>query len=170
MYAMTKENQLKIKLEQTPADRILEGLAAAALIVLLILPALYYGELPESIPAHFNAAGEADGYGGKWTIFLLSFIGLAVYALLTFINSRPYILNFPVKITPENTERQYRLAARFNRILKIVITVMFLYLSWAVITGALSGRPSLGAGFIWMVMAGVFGTIGWYSWAAMKGR
>jgi hypothetical protein len=47
---------------------------------------------------------------------------------------------------------------------------MFLYLSRAVIAGALSGRASLGAGFIWMVIAGVFGTIGWYSWAALKAR
>lgn len=167
---MAKENQSKIEPEQTPADRILEGVAAAALVALLVLPAAYYRDLPENIPTHFNAAGEADGYGGKWTIFLLSFIGLAIYALLTFINGRPYILNFPVKITPENTERQYQLAARFLRILKIVITVMFLYLSRAVIAGALSGRASLGAGFIWMVIAGVFGTIGWYSWAALKAR
>lgn len=167
---MAKENQLKIEPEQTPADRILEGVAAAALIVLLILPALYYGELPESIPTHFNAAGEADDYGDKWTILLLSFISLAIYALLTFINSRPYILNFPVKITPENTERQYRLATRFIRILKAGITGMFAYISWAVMEGALSGRPSLGAGFMWFVIAGVFGTIGWYSWAAMKAR
>lgn len=165
---MAKENQSKIDLEQTPADRILEGLAAAGLVIIFVLPAVYYRDLPENIPTHFNAAGAADGYGGKWTIFLLSFLCLALYALLTFISTQPQLFNFPVKITPENSERQYQLAARFIRILKALITIMFSYISWAVIQGAVSGNPSLGAGFLFCVIAGVFGTIGWYLRAAYK--
>lgn len=159
---MPNEQRPKITVELTPADRILEGVAAAGLVVLLVLPLAYYGELPDIVPTHFNAAGEADGYGGKWTIFLLSFIGLALYALLTFINSRPHTFNFPVKITPENAERQYRMATRLVRIQKTLIMPMFAYISWAVIQGALSGHASLGAGFMWIVLAGVFGSIGWY--------
>ena len=152
----------KIVLEQSPADRILEGLAATGLVVLLVLPAVYYNDLPEIIPTHFDAFGEADGYGGKWTILLLSFIGLALYGLLTFVNSRPQHMNFPVRITPENAKRQYRLATRLIRILKALIMPMFAYISWSVIQGALSGHASLGAGFLWVVLAGVFGAIGWY--------
>ncbi len=32
---------------------------------------LALSSLPEQIPTHWNIRGEVDGYGGKWTLFLL---------------------------------------------------------------------------------------------------
>jgi len=45
------------------------------LIVISILSFLgisaFYPFLPDTIPIHWNASGEIDGWGGKWNIFLL---------------------------------------------------------------------------------------------------
>lgn len=170
MYAMTKEQQPKILLEQTPADRILEGVAVAGLLLMLILPAVYYNELPDTIPTHFNGAGKADGYGNKLTVWVLPLIGLGLYTMLTFINRSPQQFNYPVKVTPENAQRQYELATRLIRMLKAVIMLLFVYICYMVIQGALSGEASLGAGFIWVTLTAVFGTIAWYWRAAYRER
>lgn len=49
--------------------------------------AIAYGKLPERIPIHWNMQGEVDGYGGRWTIFLMPGVMLmmiGVMALLPF--------------------------------------------------------------------------------------
>jgi uncharacterized membrane protein len=48
---------------------------AILLCVLMILAmaavtAFYYPSLPETIPVHWNFAGKADGYGGRWQLWL----------------------------------------------------------------------------------------------------
>ncbi len=62
------------------------------LVVLLILAPLVYASflypsLPDTIPIHFNAKGEADGWGSKESIFLapaiLGLVSIFVYTLLS---------------------------------------------------------------------------------------
>ncbi len=170
LNAMTNEQRPKIDLEQTPADRILEGVAAAGLLILLVLPAVYYQELPGTIPIHFNAAGAADGYGDKSMVWMLPLIGLGIYLMMTFINRRPHIFNYPVKITPENAEQQYKTATRLIRILKAAIMLLFAYICWGMIQGALSGQASLGPVFLWITLGAIFGTLVWYLWTAVRER
>lgn len=167
---MTNEQRPKIELEQTPADRILEGVAAAGLIVLWVLPAAYYNDLPDTIATHFNAAGEADGYGPRITLWLLPLIGLGLYIGLTLVNRYPRIFNYPVKITPENAERQYQLATRLIRMLKTGIMWLFTYLCWLIVNSASSGQATLNPVFLWIVMGSVSGMIMWYMWRAFSGK
>ena len=64
-------------------------------IVLLAIPfgyaAYLYPSLPETIPTHFNIKGEADGFGGKDSIFLgpgiLGGVGLFTFFLLSNIKN-----------------------------------------------------------------------------------
>jgi uncharacterized membrane protein len=49
---------------------------ALLLCILMILAmtaitAYYYPALPESLPIHWNAAGQVDGYGARWHLWLL---------------------------------------------------------------------------------------------------
>lgn len=64
-------------------------------LVLLAIPfgyaAYLYPSLPATIPTHFNMKGEADGFGGKDTIFLgpaiMSGVGLFTFFLLSNIKN-----------------------------------------------------------------------------------
>ena len=165
---MVTDKRPNIEIELTQTDRLLEGLALAGLAVLLALPVAYYAELPDTIPIHFNGKGEADGFGHKSTIWLMPGIGLALFALLTVVNRKSSNFNYPVRITPENAESQYRLGTRMIRMLKVLIMILFAWICWAMIQGAQSENPSIGAGFIWIILGGVFGTLGWYMWAAYR--
>ena len=48
----------------TLSDRILELVAAAMAVLLLILTGVLYSQAPETVPTHFNLSGDADGWGG----------------------------------------------------------------------------------------------------------
>lgn len=152
---MATENRPKIELEWTTYDRILEGLAFVGLLFLVLLPMVYYSELPDTIPKHFNARGEADGYGHKATIWVVPFLGLALYILLSVLNQRPHIFNYAVRITPENAERQYRMATRLLRSLKLALVLIFTYLVWGIIQGARTGREGLSPNFVLIVIFGL---------------
>ncbi|MEL6556766.1 MAG: SdpI family protein [Bacteroidota bacterium] len=58
-------------------------LSIVFLIVPFILIAWYWNELPDSIPMHWNAAGEIDRYSdSKWGIVVLPVINLFTFLLL----------------------------------------------------------------------------------------
>ena len=58
---------------------------------IMLVPLLYIGyvwrSLPDTIPIHFDIHGEANGWGSKWTIFLLPAISLGTYLLLLFVRN-----------------------------------------------------------------------------------
>jgi len=66
-----------------------EFLPIALILVMFGLGAYFYGQLPDIVPVHWDAQGNPDGYGSKFTgTFLLPLIAAGVYLLITFI---PYI-------------------------------------------------------------------------------
>jgi uncharacterized membrane protein len=45
----------------------------------------FYSGLPDQIPIHWNIRGEVDGYGGKWTLFLLPAFMVGMLVLFYFL-------------------------------------------------------------------------------------
>ncbi|MBL7774969.1 MAG: DUF1648 domain-containing protein [Saprospiraceae bacterium] len=162
------EQRPRIALETTGFDWILEGLAGFGLLMLLLLPLVYYSELPEIIPQHFNARGEADGFGHKSTLWLLPGIGLALYLGLSVLHRKPEWYNYPVRITAENAPRQYQAAVRLTRALKAAVMLIFAYLCWGSIQVALQQRSALPPAFLGLALALVVGVLGWYLYSAFR--
>ena len=57
-------------------------------IILMVLPFIYlayiWNTLPETVPTHWNASGEIDGYGSKNTLLLIPFmLPVLVYIIMT---------------------------------------------------------------------------------------
>jgi uncharacterized membrane protein len=48
-------------------------------------PAWLYPSLPDRIPTHWNIEGKADGYGGKWTLFLFPALMVGMLVLFYFL-------------------------------------------------------------------------------------
>ena len=48
-------------------DLAVLAVCAASLAGLVVV----YGRLPENIPVHWNFRSEVDGWGPRWTIFLM---------------------------------------------------------------------------------------------------
>jgi uncharacterized membrane protein len=59
--------------------------AATLLAGAVAATAWLYPGLPDRIPTHWNFKGEVDGYGGKWTLFLLPVMTAPLLALFYFL-------------------------------------------------------------------------------------
>ncbi|RZS94838.1 DUF1648 domain-containing protein [Cecembia calidifontis] len=151
-----------IKLERSALDKIMEGLGFLALVLLLVLPIYYYPELPDRIPRHYDASGQITAFGGKGMIWVMPILGLITYAGLFFLNKIPHLFNYPSTITPENAERQYRMATRLIRTLNVIIVVTFLYTTYATIQNAIGNQEGLGKEFMPVFLIALFGTIAVY--------
>lgn len=144
-----------IKIEMGPADLILEILAIVTLLCFIGFTLYNNTRLPDSIPTHFNAAGEPDDYGSKSFLWMLPIMGLVVYSILTLISRIPEKLNYPVKITPGNARRQYIMGVRLIRYLKLAVVLMFFFISYKTVMVSLGSSGGLGIWFL-PVIIGVF--------------
>lgn len=154
-----KANRPRLKIKRTTVDWFIEFAAFSFVIILILLPIINYNHLPETIPVHFNAAGEPDGFGSRSTLWILPVTGVFMWLMFTVLESFPQIYNYPVKITPENAVTQYRMATRLLRVLKTVILIIFSFISLKTIDTAGGGASGLGKAFLPVFLILVFGVI-----------
>lgn len=94
-----------------------------------ILLATNYSNLPEELPSHYNIYGKADGFGNKSTVLILAGIASLLNIGLSALFKYPHRFNYPVEITKENAIRQYAIATRMIRYLKLILVLIFSYLN-----------------------------------------
>lgn len=118
-------NRPKIKLKQTKTDILVEVFGWVSLVAFWAFVLINYADLPDTIPTHFDYAGQVDGYGGKEMILVLTFIATAIFIGMTILNKYPHIFNYPTEITEENALKHYTNATRLLRYIKLIIVVVF---------------------------------------------
>ncbi len=150
------EERPKLKLKLTTSDRVLECMGWFFLTASWLLTFINYDSLPEIIPIHFNGAGEADGFGDKWTILTLPLVATVMFVGLTFLNRFPHIFNYPTAITKENALIQYTNATRLIRFLKLIIVLIFGLIDMQTIRHAHGQTEGLGIWFLPLTMALIF--------------
>ena len=143
-------------------DWVLELVGLAGLVMLLVVPAFYYQQLPESIPVHFNFQGQPDSFGPRETIWILPTIGTVLFLLMSIANQSPHTFNYTVKIDERNAEVEYAMATRMMRLIKALIVVVFVYLDWTSIQIALGESTGLYWWFAPAFLLALFGTVGFF--------
>ncbi len=146
----------KIKLIPTNADMLVELLGWIVLLTIWGWTFTYYSSLPDTIPTHFNAAGEADGFGTKVSLIALPVIATLLFIGLTVLNRYPHIFNYPTSITQDNALRQYTLGTRILRYLKLVLVLVFGGIEFMTIQNATGKGAGLGAWFLPLTLVLVF--------------
>lgn len=145
-----------LKLQPTKADRMLTAAGWGILVSIWAFILANYGQLPQTIPTHFNGSGEADDYGGKATIFILPVIATVLFLGMTILNRYPHIFNYPVEITEENALRQYTNATRLINVIKITIVIIFGFIALKDIQIANGQAKTIGAWFLPMILGLTF--------------
>ena len=146
----------KIKLELTRSDKILEIMGGGLIFAIWILALVSYPSLPENIPMHYNAAGEADAFGDKSSILGLPFVATALFIGLSILNKQTHTFNYPDKITEKNAEYQYRNSTKMLRFLKLVIVIIFGMATYLTIRSAHQDTPQLGKWFLPLTLGLIF--------------
>ncbi len=109
----------------------------ALILLSFLFPAFYYSQLPEEIPIHFNAAGDADGFGKKNTIWLLPILNI-VNLLIVFA------ITNGAKYMPE----QKKQPPLFAEIVGLYVLILTTYISIANVLITLGKMKSLGIWFL----------------------
>lgn len=146
----------KITLIPTMADKLVELLGWLILLTLWGWTTAHYSSLPDTIPTHFNAAGAADSFGSKVSIFGLPVIATLLFIGLTVLNRYPYIFNYPSPVTQGNALRLYTLATRMLRYLKLVLVLVFGGIEFMTIQHATGKAAGLGVWFLPLTLVLIF--------------
>jgi len=162
------ESRPRLKLEPTSTDKILEISGWIILVMLWILTITFYSWLPEIIPTHFSAAGKANSYGTKMTIWFLPPIATLVFIGLTVLNNYPHMFNYPINITSENAYRQYGNATRMIRSLKLIIVFVFSLVVILIYHSAQSGSAKMSTWFLFLIMGLLFTSMTYFIIKAIK--
>lgn len=154
----TTSNRPKLNIEPTPTDRVVETTALMGMAFLVVATAFYWPMIPKTIPTHFDIVGKVDGWGPKWNLLVMPVIGAVIYAMMTIVCRFPHTFNYPVAITEENAERQYRIALTVMRWLKMEMIWLFAYLNWQTVEVALGRAKGLDVLTMPIALAVIFGT------------
>lgn len=146
----------KIKMKLTVTDNFLEIIGWMAIAVIWTLTITSYPKLPEIIPTHYNYAGEVDGYGGKRKILGLPIVATILFVGITILNKFPHIFNYPTKITENNALRQYSIATRMMRYLKLFLVVLLGLIVFKTIQNANGQTDGLGTWFLPLALGLIF--------------
>lgn len=110
----------------TLSDRLLELVAAALAVSLLVLTGILYGKAPDTVPSHFNLAMEADAWSGKsvyWVFAVIMLVGMAISASAAYNRK---LVNLPIRLKEPVFYRQIGLISRMCRVMTIAFAFIWL--------------------------------------------
>ena len=95
-----------------PARTVTIGPVTRALQWVIVLAALgttawllvRYPSLPDTVASHFDASGQADDWGPRWSVLVLAVVMLLLSLGVAAPSTRPQWFNYPLEIT-ERTAR-----------------------------------------------------------------
>ena len=145
-----KRPKIKVPLQQL--DIVLELVTISLLLLTCIYTIVQYGNLADTIPTHFNAAGEADDFGHKSSIFIIPGIGIALYLLLFILNKYPHKHNYMVNITEENALKNYRFSTRILRFVNLFCVALMAYITFIIVRSSEGEEFAIGKWFLPVVI------------------
>lgn len=110
----------------TLSDRILELVAAAMAVSLLVLTAILYSQAPDTVPSHFNFSGEADGWSGKEVYWILAVVFVVMMAICASAAYNRKLVNLPIRLKEAVFYRQIGLISRMCRLMTLVSGLIWL--------------------------------------------
>lgn len=112
----------------------------ALILGYVIFLAVMWKNIPDTVPKHFNAAGEADAYGSKMLLIIEPVFMVLMFLIFTVVEHHTEVWNFPVNKTGENKDRLNGVGTFMLASIKILVLCFFL----------VAGFSSIFAGFpVW---------------------
>lgn len=138
------------------------------LFLVLFIPLYFYGKLPETIPIHFNFAGEPDVLGSKKVLFVLPGIALLLFIMMSIIPKLNLNYNYPVVITEENRDIQKTLSNGLLKISKVSVLLVFLLIEVQTVQAVLERKLFLSHYGVIIYLAIIFAPVIVYFIVARK--
>lgn len=146
-----------LSVKKTRLERLHDILSIVILAYSIVYLIMRWTGIPETIPIHFDARGNADGWGGRSFLFFLPLLSIFLYIGLSLLRKIPHKFNYPGPVTEQNAARLYKAAILLLSWIKLELMLLFGYLQWSIIQNALGHSSGLG---IWLLPVTLIVTIG----------
>jgi hypothetical protein len=149
--------------------KTLELIGILALVVLFWMAwsALYgVNPLPDRVATHFDAAGNANGWGSPKGLLLFPLMAAVLYLLMSLVTRFPTSFHYPVRVTPRTVILLQEVTLDMIAWLKTELACLFAVLEWAFVRSARTDDGHLFPLILPFFIATIFITIGWH-WIAM---
>ena len=147
----------------TLSDRLLELVAAAMAVCLLVLTGVLYCKAPDTVPSHFNFAGEIDGWSGKEVYWILAVVFLVMMIICASAAYNRKLVNLPIRLKEAVFYRQIGLISRMCRIMTLVSGVIWLSVLLAMSADIVGLSPEVAVSFIPMAVVLMLGVVLFYT-------
>lgn len=139
------EDRPKIKIDLITTDKVFDILSWIAIVTIWVLTIANYTKLSDTIPTHYNALGQVDGFGGKATILILPIVATVLFFVFTILNK---FLKYPTNITKDKALQRYITGTRMIRYFKLAILIIFGLLVFKTIQNGTGKPDGLGTWFL----------------------
>lgn len=132
---------------------IFKNLHRASLLIgtfTILLPLIFWNKIPDTLPMHYNSAGEVNNWSDKSTLILLFFV---IALLMGVMSIAVYLVktNMESKYSKEAEKSEMRVAYPIVILMNMVVQLMFAYIMLCCVTC----RP-LGTLFLPMFLIATF--------------
>lgn len=124
-----------MKIEKNLLDKITSSICWVLLIGTGLFLIVYWNQIPDQIPGHYNASGQIDRITDKGSLLFLYGITWLLYGMFLFIEKYPAMWNMGVKATKENRKQTYRIEKDMLSTLKCILVMIFSFLTFYSTTG-----------------------------------
>ncbi|MCG7345866.1 DUF1648 domain-containing protein [Sporosarcina sp. ACRSL] len=126
-----------------------------------------WGQLPDQVPAHYNAAGEVNRWGSKWELIILPIIAAFLAICMTFLEKHPEWHNY-MNLNENNIEFQYKNSILLLNVIKNECVLLFVFLSYNITQVALGNAESLGSLFLPIFLVSLFASMAFFIVRSIK--
>lgn len=149
----------KVNPPRSPLEVVLGILSFVGTVAIIAIAVYSYGQLPDQIPGHFNAAGQITDYQGRAFIFFLPALAVVFFIGFSLLKRIPHLYNYPVRITPENAGWQYQQARTLIGWVQFEGIWLFTYAEWVIVQTSLNQADAFNLWIFWGFIGIVFLTI-----------
>lgn len=162
-----KEYRPEILLPKTTLQKVANVIGYGVFIIGILYSIVSLPTLPSVVPIHFNFAGEADGWGSKYVLLGLPFIGVVTVLALEAIEKRPHLHNYPHYLNEGNVRQFYAMSIRTLNLVKNGTLIIFGLMQIEIVQTAKEAQFTFGSLVIIIVVA-LFIPIAWHIYSSIQ--
>ncbi len=126
--------------------------------------------LPNEVPIHFNIGGEVDGWGSKYVLLLLPFIGVVTVLAFEALEKRPHLHNYPQHINESNVRQFYKVSVRTMSLIKNGTLVILGLLQFEIVLAAKESDNTFGITMVGVTTVVLLLPLAWHIYSIIQLR
>lgn len=160
-------NKPVLDIPKTLFEKLLDSITAIIYLAGIVYTFAIWSQLPDQVPAHYNAAGDVNRWGSKWELILLPVIAALLAVFMSFLEKHPEWHNY-MKLNENNIEFQYKNSRMLLNVLKNECVLLFVFLTYSTEQVALGNIDSLGIVFLPVFLIIIFGSMAFFIVRSLK--